>query len=146
VIYAPSGGLYYGGAVSLPVFKEIADKVYSNHLDLHDALTASQPSKGNNNQTLPAIKKGNEKDLNKILAKLDIEIAERMVATSTPVQKRGAMLIVPNVVGMGIRDALYILENSGLNVQTNGKGMVTKQSLDPGTKILKGQKITIQLG
>ena len=52
---------------------------------------------------------------------------------------------IPDVVGMGIRDAIYILENIGLKVKFNGSGKVRHQSLNPGTKN-EGQEIFIQLG
>ncbi len=54
--------------------------------------------------------------------------------------------IVPDVNGMGLRDALYILENSGLHVTVSGNGKVVAQSLQAGNKITKGQRIHIQLG
>ena len=52
---------------------------------------------------------------------------------------------VPNVLGMGLRDALYILANRGLRVRFQGNGMVRKQSLSPGTKAPAGSTITIEL-
>ena len=52
---------------------------------------------------------------------------------------------VPSVVGMGLRDAIFVLENRGLSVKTNGVGRVTRQSLLPGTTI-NGQTITLTLG
>jgi cell division protein FtsI (penicillin-binding protein 3) len=54
--------------------------------------------------------------------------------------------MVPNVVGMGLRDAIYVLENKGLQVKIVGRGAVVKQSINPGSKINKGSEITIQLG
>ncbi|MEL6718279.1 MAG: PASTA domain-containing protein, partial [Bacteroidota bacterium] len=53
---------------------------------------------------------------------------------------------VPNVVGLGLRDALYALENQGLKVKTQGIGKVYKQSLKVGTKVGdEGRTITIYL-
>jgi cell division protein FtsI (penicillin-binding protein 3) len=52
---------------------------------------------------------------------------------------------VPNVIGMGIKDAIYLLENAGLNVRASGRGLVTRQSIDAGNKIQKGQQIIIEL-
>jgi cell division protein FtsI (penicillin-binding protein 3) len=52
---------------------------------------------------------------------------------------------VPNVMGMGLRDALYILENRGLRVRVQGSGMVRRQSLPPGTRALQGSTILIEL-
>jgi cell division protein FtsI (penicillin-binding protein 3) len=53
--------------------------------------------------------------------------------------------LVPDVAGMGLRDAIYLLENEGLKVQVYGRGVVTKQSLTPGSSIQKGQQIVIEL-
>jgi cell division protein FtsI (penicillin-binding protein 3) len=52
---------------------------------------------------------------------------------------------VPNVKGMGARDAVYVLENLGLKVQVQGRGFVREQSILPGTRITKGSRITIRL-
>ena len=53
---------------------------------------------------------------------------------------------VPKVVGMGLSDALYLLENSGLTVDVVGCGRVVEQSLKAGSKIVDGNKrITIKL-
>jgi len=54
--------------------------------------------------------------------------------------------LVPNVTGMTFRDALYLLEKSGLRVYFGGKGRVEEQSLKPGTKFLKGSRIYLKLG
>jgi len=53
--------------------------------------------------------------------------------------------IVPNVIGMGLRDAIYILENAGFIVRANGKGFVNRQSVEAGKKVVKGQVIVLEL-
>jgi cell division protein FtsI (penicillin-binding protein 3) len=53
--------------------------------------------------------------------------------------------IVPDVVGMTFRDAIYLLEQSGLKVSYEGKGRVSEQSLTPGSRIAKGNRIYIRL-
>ena len=53
---------------------------------------------------------------------------------------------VANVKGMTVRDALFILEQQGLTVKIVGRGKVIKQSLSPGSKIIKGKQIEITLG
>jgi len=153
VVYAPTGGEYVGGAVSAPIFKEIADKVFSGEMALHNELAAVDSE----NRNIPEAKAGQQKDLNKVLAELNVHALSRNAEATwvaTTGTEEGVMMTerntqngsVPNVVGMGIRDALYLLENSGLNVKVSGRGSVRKQSLDPGTKIQKGQKIVIELG
>jgi cell division protein FtsI (penicillin-binding protein 3) len=47
---------------------------------------------------------------------------------------------------MTFRDAIYLLEKSGLRVEYEGKGRVAAQSLSPGTKISKGSRIYLRLG
>ena len=56
--------------------------------------------------------------------------------------KRG---VIPNVVGMNAKDAMYLLENAGVQVNIIGRGMIVKQSIIPGTKIYKGTEILLQL-
>jgi len=153
VVYAPSTGVYFGGAVSAPIFKEIADKVFSNEMDLHNELASGDSL----HKFIPESKTGHQKDLSKVLAHLNLNAVSNSNEASwvsTAEGENGIVMIehktqngaVPNVLGMGIRDAIYLLENSGLQVRVNGKGAVKKQSLDPGTRIQKGQKIVIELG
>lgn len=52
---------------------------------------------------------------------------------------------VPNVAGLGLRDALYLLEQAGLRVIAVGKGRVSKQSIAPGSQYAKGTQIIIHL-
>ena len=47
---------------------------------------------------------------------------------------------------MGLEDALYLLEKNGLIVQSEGSGFVRNQSINPGLRILVGQKIILELG
>ena len=53
--------------------------------------------------------------------------------------------VTPNVVGMGLKDAVYLLENMGLKVTATGKGRVMNQSLAAGTTFIKNKNITLLL-
>ena len=53
--------------------------------------------------------------------------------------------LVPNVNGMGLKDALFLLENSGLKVMVEGRGKVVRQSMRPGIRIVPGSTIKIEL-
>ena len=53
--------------------------------------------------------------------------------------------MVPDVRGLGLRDAVYLLEAQGLKVRVSGQGVVKNQSIAPGNKALKGQTIGLQL-
>ncbi len=52
---------------------------------------------------------------------------------------------IPNVIGMSIKDAMYILENSGVTVKINGNGRVVQQSIVAGTPISKSTVIELNL-
>ena len=52
---------------------------------------------------------------------------------------------VPSVVGMGAKDAVYLLESKGLKVRLNGVGRVRNQSIASGSRIVKGQTIALTL-
>ena len=152
VVYNPSAGGYYGAETALPVFKDIADKVFSTNLDMHRELQSDSSILAQN----PAIKPGFYKETKTACEKLEIphatsESRGRWANTSRDVKGEKINAIsfsertVPNVTGMGLRDAIYLLETRGLQVKVIGRGSVNKQSITAGTKITKGQLITIEL-
>ena len=51
--------------------------------------------------------------------------------------------IIPDVRGMGAKDAVYLLEKLGLNVQINGRGRIVSQSINPGTQATRGRAIVL---
>jgi cell division protein FtsI (penicillin-binding protein 3) len=67
------------------------------------------------------------------------------VLNTLPVSNSTSGSVVPNVVGMGLKDAVYLLENMGLKVAATGKGRVINQSLLAGTNFNKNQKIALLL-
>jgi len=153
VVAAPSRNVYYGNLVAGPIFKEVADKIYSTSFDIHkplesrDAMAVSK---------IPYSKDGSLKDLVKVYAELDVKTRRRgkvgewaSVSTSekqVEIQsKKVNSTLVSNVVGMGIKDALYILENQGLEVKFKGNGVVKTQSILPGSKIINGSTIILEL-
>ncbi len=157
VINSPSNGVYYGAAVAGPVFKEIAEKVYSSSLNCITPI--------NNKNTLLT------KAPDVITAKSD-EIASVAQAFAIPLKTRDsekyvyrdkrdstrwsfsevnpeAQLkkgIMPNLSGLSAKDALFLLENNGVNVKLQGFGSVKKQSVEAGQRFNKGNKITLTLG
>jgi cell division protein FtsI (penicillin-binding protein 3) len=153
VVNAPSQNVYYGNLVAGPIFKEVADKVYANSIEIHDEL---KNKKGLANSKIPYAKDGSYADLNKVYSTFSIatnsgaaigdwvktETGEKSVKLYN---KRIAPIYVPDVTGMGIKDAIYILENRGIRVHFLGDGVVKKQSLNPGEKIIKGSKIILEL-
>jgi len=153
VVNAPSKNVYYGNLVAGPIFKEVADKVYASSIQIHDELAKKDHAAISR---IPYAKDGYYSDLNKIYSELKIKTLNNGVSPIWAKVSTGdkevkiykkviAPIYVPNVIGMSIKDALYILENQGMNVQFTGNGVVKSQSISPGKKIIKGKKIILEL-
>jgi cell division protein FtsI (penicillin-binding protein 3) len=153
VVNSPSNLVYYGNVVAGPVFKEIADKIYAISLKTQKGIVY----KPKNLRDVPVSKSGAKTDLDYIFNELDIptqyygELKSPWIATtktSNHVKYNNRFVSnkkVPNVVGMGARDAVFILESAGLSVKVTGRGTVVSQSAQAGTAFKKGDKITIEL-
>lgn len=153
VINSPSRDIYYGNIVAGPVFKEIADKVYSTSVFLkHDNGT-----KYTDNQNIPFTKNSYREDIEEVIDELEIpvkkvDVVSKWVITynrDSCIEIRNRFIkdgIVPNIKGMGAKDAVFILENAGLKVVLNGRGIVMDQSIEPGELINKGEIIKLKLG
>ena len=143
----------YGASVSGPVFKEIADKLYATRI-------ANKPF--NSAQLLPDNYvyqfSGLKKDLNNILDVFNYNKTDSAASAkwrTTFLQDGNAKLLadpvsaaadkVPDVSGMGLKDAVYLLENMGLKVSASGRGKVVYQSIAQNTDFKKGESIKIQL-
>ncbi|MBX2971409.1 MAG: transpeptidase family protein [Cyclobacteriaceae bacterium] len=152
LIKNPRGWHQYGSNVAAPVFKEIADNIYSRDINLHLAMEKKYVEPG----IFPVIRAGNQEELTMLCNELGISnhssSEEDWVRTSikgNSINWRKNTIgqgIVPDVQGMTFRDALYLLEQSGLTVIYEGKGRVVNQSLTAGRKVSKGDRIYIQLG
>ncbi len=154
VINRPKENGIYGGQVAGPVFREIADKAFASKIELHRAINR-RPTRLAQSE-LPDMDTGQKRDIGVLLQNLDLpsygmpgsDWAVLKATRSDSVKvltRRLENKQVPNVVGMGLRDALYVLENAGLNVKIKGLGKVQKQSIKPGTRIT-GQQIRLTLG
>jgi cell division protein FtsI (penicillin-binding protein 3) len=152
VVNSPSNGIYYGGSVAGPVFRAIADKIYASHPELF------QPTDADSTQIQqPLVAKGFSDDVTALADLLGIEVSSddatadwsalSILGDSSRVQPMTAPRAhtVPNVVGMGLRDALPLLENAGLKVEVHGVGKVQRQSLLPGQTVRRGQSISVTL-
>jgi cell division protein FtsI (penicillin-binding protein 3) len=153
VIDNPKGFQLYGGDVSAPVFKEIADKIYARDLDMHKPLTQVQNI---NEGIFPLIKAGNYEDLRYICNEMSISnhlnsnedewVVARAIDNSVIWNKRDVSKDrMPDVAGMTLRDALYILENLGLRVKFSGSGRVVDQSISPNVVIATGAQVMLQM-
>ena len=153
LIKNPRGWYQYGSNVAAPVFKEIADNIYARDINLHQPM---EHKKFAATDILPVIKAGHQQELTMLCNELGISnhaLTEdewvRSSRTGSGVNWKKNIEgreIVPDVKGMTFRDAIYLLEKSGLKVFYEGKGRVVQQSLDPGRKVAKGDRIFVRLG
>ena len=149
VINSPSQNGYYGNVVAGAIFKEVADKVYSLSLDMHKAINREITA-----NKLPVMPKASANDLATIYRFLGIKVegVNTEWATANALGNRVALQedevetgMVPDVTGMGLRDALYLLESMGMRVNVTGHGSVVSQSVIAGEKLIKGMSINIEL-
>lgn len=151
VIHSPQKGYYYGSSVAAPVFKEIADKVYATDLSIHEPLNTQPtvydcPSKG-------AGYKYDYISLFKILDYIQYkdEATTNWVKVDTSTRKlllRDLKFnpdVMPDVRGMTIEDAVFLLENIGVRIKISGKryGKVVKQSIKPGESVKENDTVNL---
>ena len=142
----------YGSVMSGTVFSAIANKVYASRLKYHAAINEYKKKK----KEIPVTKDGNAYDLKKSLKYLKVpafqQSGDEWVKTTVKTgrvemtDRTNTKNVVPNVVGLVAKDAVYLIENSGMNVKLNGFGKVVKQSQAPGKPIYRVGDIQIELG
>lgn len=150
VVAAPTRDIY-GATVSGTVFTAIANKVYASKLEYHEPIN----SNGDKASEIPVSADGNRYDLIQSYKKLGVPFSsstdKNWVTTKTgdsrvELQERYAgKNTVPNVMGMTAKDAVYLIESTGMVVKIKGYGKVVSQSMDPGTPVFKGGIIQIEL-
>jgi cell division protein FtsI (penicillin-binding protein 3) len=148
----PHAALHYGGQLAAPVFREIATRLYAMYV---------------NRKTAPVyeLKKdssvyyytGNTNDVKNVYNTLNVVYNDSVkqanwssvyASNFQPVLKERIInsILMPDIKGMGLKDAIYLLENMGLKVQTKGKGKVMVQSILAGTTLAKGMTVYVELG
>ena len=148
-----------GGGMSGKVFHDIAEGVMAQSLklDVHDARDASSVLQ-------PQVKNGNILAADYVLSQLGYNTRpdwSGSYADGNPIwgraehagsniklqrERLAAKGQMPDVTGMGARDAVFILESRGLKTRITGRGKVERQSIAPGTTIKKGQVCTLNMG
>lgn len=152
LIKNPKGWRQYGSNVAAPVFKEIADNIYSRDIDMHAPLPKEFTAEAG---VFPLIQSGKQDELQFLCNELGVSnhsatekdwvVTERYGNSVKWKENKVIENLVPNVKGMTLRDALFLLESTGLKVNVSGKGRVVEQSKIPGTRISNGNEITIKL-
>lgn len=151
VIQGPTKEIY-GSLVSGSVFKEIADKVYASGLENNREEDEQYLASLN----YPYSKSGSKLELENVFNTMKIPVKDNALKSAYVTTMTGDKNVVlanksiegnkvPNVMGMGLIDALFILESQGLVVKINGSGVVKNQSLTPGENIVKGKLIILDL-
>ena len=150
VITNPRENGIYGSSTAAPVFRKISDRVYALDKELRTELTVK------NNPVNVKSKNGRENEMITISEKLNFvtDVGGSNTYVSSEIKENKLQLKtlkefgkdVPNVKGLTVKDALFLLEEKGLKVKIKGKGRVVNQSLRPGSKVTKGKQIEIILG
>lgn len=155
VVNAPSRNVYYGNIVAGPVFREIADKVYATNFEMHDRLNLAT-DETTNEVKIPYTKNSYKDELKYALTDLGINVNDEDVVSDWVITtkldscvKLGNRTItknlMPNVKGMGVKDAVFILENLGLSIELEGRGTILKQSIAPGGRVSKGDLVVLEM-
>ncbi len=143
--------IHYGGQLGAPVFREIATKIYSMYVD-RKTPKGYEGAKDSSTYFYA----GSAKAVRNVLNMLGIPFVDSVqtdqwvtmyanrfkpVVTGSTVKGN----VMPNVQGMGLRDAISLLEKMGLRVKIQGSGKVSGQSVLPGAAIIKGQAVVLNL-
>jgi cell division protein FtsI (penicillin-binding protein 3) len=118
--------------------------VYASDPQMFDIMNGSKFA---SNSPLPSTKLGHEKAKQKVYNAFGMR-ANNKLDTQNGFPDHGIKYtegIVPDVLGMGLKDALFTIGNAGLKPLVSGSGKVIKQSIDAGLRAEKGQMITLQL-
>jgi Cell division protein FtsI/penicillin-binding protein 2 len=134
-------GNFYGGTWAAPVFKQIADKIYSAGTNWFEPVVPNEQAR----QTQPQLLAGNESHAQDILSALSRNRFASQQSTEWLQNRQIPDETVPDVTGMGLRDALFVLENLGMNVSVSGKGVVRASNPPAGSPLPESQRIQIIL-
>lgn len=147
----PFAASHYGGTVAAPVFREIALKAYALFVDRKDASQFAM-----NRDSSLYYYAGYAPDIQKIYRSLDLKYTDsianeswgrayaengKAIIKTQPVRKQ----VMPNVRGMALKDALFLLENMGVQVQVRGRGKIVSQSIPPGTALDRPLQLLLEL-
>ncbi|MCR5575191.1 MAG: transpeptidase family protein [Bacteroidaceae bacterium] len=140
-----------GGQMAGSVFSKIAERVFAKNLsyDMKNAIDSTSV-------VIPEVKAGELAETSYVLNRLDVPTqgktskeswgrAEKDSLSVKLEQLQMTVGVMPNVMGMGAKDAVYLLEKAGLRVNIAGVGKVTRQSIPSGNKYQKGQTVALQL-
>ncbi len=152
VVNAPSKHIYYGNLVAGPIFRSVTDRIYFREYEMHSDTEVL----AEHEVQVPYSKSGLRLPLESTYTYLGLPIQEGEetgIWVSTKSTPSGMLLndrsisdaLVPNVVDMGLKDALYLLESKGVRVVVNGRGTVRQQSVRPGERLSEGMEVRLNM-
>ena len=145
-----------GGLMAGSVFGKIAERVYAKNLrfDIRSAIDSTS-------NVIPPVKAGEMNEALQVLDGLNVPVQKQFSpkkgkeawghtqespnAVILQAKEETSSNTVPNVIGMGAKDAVYLLESKGLKVRISGIGKVKNQSIPGGNRVVKGQTIDLTL-
>jgi cell division protein FtsI/penicillin-binding protein 2 len=124
----------YGGKVAAPIFKNITERILQTDLK---KFQETEEYKTNNNIETKTVSTTTEKEFTP-------EVINVVIASSNYTNSENQKILMPDLRGHTVKDALIKLNLLGLKYDINGSGIVTSQSINPGKKIKQNQvcKIT----
>ncbi len=150
VIHNPRGYVFHGSTVAAPAFREIADKIHAARMFIPEPKHQE-----NILASLPPFRSAHVTDMAEVYAAFNAHIPEKPAGlyaasrlnadTVFFTEREFIENLVPNVVGMGLSDAMFIMENAGLRVRFTGRGIVRTQNIRPGTRIRAGSIVYLEL-
>jgi len=153
VVDTPEGDnidLLYAGSVAAPVFKEVADRIVAYDYQMHAPIRASSSQP----RSTTGLMAGYADDVHTISSTLNLKnvpATEGWVEASPSGRWKARPTRsgrVPDVRGLTLRDAVFLLENRGFRVSVEGHGKVKEQSIQPGTETaeISTKVITLKMG
>jgi cell division protein FtsI (penicillin-binding protein 3) len=147
----PFAKKYYGGVIAGPVFKEVADKLFALNIEKTGGQSFAIAADSSFYQYA-----GSTRDVRMVYDQMQVPYTDSAFKnswTAITVSNTQQLLkaksfsntTMPDVTGMGLKDALYLLENRNLRVLVKGKGKVRKQSIREGDVIHKDQRVLLEL-
>ena len=153
VISNPRKNGFYGGKVAAPIFKELSDKVYALDISIHNPFKSEKE-----NITLPKVKHGKTSDTYTVLNDLDIPVDKTDLEWMVSINSKEAVNllprkiesdlssgIMPDLYGMSLIDAVYLLESYGMKVKCRGYGKIIRQSIRKGQYFKEGSMVKLEL-
>ena len=147
------GPYWAAGSVSAPGFREIAEKVYALRLGIQDDTDTLQMQ-----QNAPSPVIIHHEQAKEFLSGLDVDYEDYALNSEWVTIENGEhgetkiknanleTTRIPNVVGMNVSDAVYLLENMGIRTSFSGQGIVKEQSLPAGEPVKPNETINLKLG